>query len=345
MPLYSPSTAASSTTELVVALSDETTNLATGTAKLTMRMPHGMSLTGVRSSLATASSSGLVTVDINIGGTSILSTKLSIDATERTSTTAATPAVLSTTDLWDDGELTFDIDAAGTGAKGLKVSLIGTRADVSAPLGGSGIAFVASTNTTYAGSRTTTTVTKPTGTTDGDYVILGIFTGAASEAPDPTPPAGFTLIAGPVDATDGSFNVETRVYGKVASSEGSSWAFTHSTASSQGFALTYRGVNASTQLDVSSTGNTSSGTTSTANQVTTVTNDAMLVFVEHDWGVNTANLTAPTGFTERIEVNPLMYVAEKLAATAGATGNVTFTNNNSGGSDAWGAALIALRPA
>lgn len=111
-----------------VALSDETTAITTGTAKATIRMPFAMTLTGVRASLSTASSSGLVTVDINEGGASILSTKLTIDATEKTSTTAAAASVISDAALADDAEITFDIDTAGTGATGLKVWLIGTRA-------------------------------------------------------------------------------------------------------------------------------------------------------------------------------------------------------------------------
>ena len=121
-------TAATSGTEaLQVAVSDETTPLTTGTLKLTFRMPFALTLTTVRSSVSTASSSGLVTVDIKQNGTTILSTALSIDATEKTSTTAATPAVISNTALTDDAEITIDITAAGTAAKGLKVTLIGTR--------------------------------------------------------------------------------------------------------------------------------------------------------------------------------------------------------------------------
>lgn len=111
-----------------VAVSDETTSLTTGAAKITFRMPFAMTLTAVRSSLTTVSSSGLVTVDIKESGTTILSTALSIDASEKTSTTAATPAAISDAALADDAEITVDITAAGTGAKGLKVTLIGTRA-------------------------------------------------------------------------------------------------------------------------------------------------------------------------------------------------------------------------
>lgn len=115
--------------EIQLAASDETTALTTGTAKLTFRMPHAMTLTSVRASLTTAQTSGSIfTVDINEAGSSILSTKLTIDNTEKTSVTAATPPVISDTALADDAEITIDIDQIGDGtAKGLKITLIGTR--------------------------------------------------------------------------------------------------------------------------------------------------------------------------------------------------------------------------
>ncbi len=112
-----------------LACSDETTALTAGTAKVTFRMPYAMRLSSVRASLTTAQASGSIfTVDINESGTSILSTKLTIDNTEKTSTTAATPAVISDSALADDAEITIDIDQIGDGtAKGLKITLIGTR--------------------------------------------------------------------------------------------------------------------------------------------------------------------------------------------------------------------------
>lgn len=112
------------------ACSDETTALTTGTAKITFRMPHAMTLTEVRASLNVAgTTSGITTIDINEGGVSILSTKLTIDLTEKTSVTATTPAVISDATLADDAEITVDIDAISGGAteKGLKITLIGTR--------------------------------------------------------------------------------------------------------------------------------------------------------------------------------------------------------------------------
>jgi hypothetical protein len=112
---------------LLLAVSDEVNAITAGTGKLTFRMPFALTLTEVRANLKTDSSSGAVTVDINENGSSILSTKLTIDATEKTSTTAATPPVISDPDLADDAEITIDIDGAGTGAVGLKVTLIGER--------------------------------------------------------------------------------------------------------------------------------------------------------------------------------------------------------------------------
>lgn len=114
---------------LVIAASDETTALTTGAAKVTFRIPYAFTLTAVRASLATAQSSGsILTVDVNEGGSSILSTKLTIDNGEKTSTTAAAAPVMSDTSLADDAEITIDIDQVGDGtAKGLKVTLIGHR--------------------------------------------------------------------------------------------------------------------------------------------------------------------------------------------------------------------------
>lgn len=115
---------------IAVAASDETTALTAGTAKVTFRMPYAFTLSAVRASLTTAQATGSTfTVDINEGGTSVLSTKITIDNTEKTSTTAATAAVISDTALADDAEITIDIDQVGDGtAAGLKVYLIGQPA-------------------------------------------------------------------------------------------------------------------------------------------------------------------------------------------------------------------------
>jgi hypothetical protein len=117
-------------TEIQVACSDETTALTAGTNKITFRMPYAMTLTQVRASVTTAPTGSTLIVDINEGGTSILSTKLSIDAAEKTSITAATLPVIGDSALANDAEITIDIDQVGStvAGAGLKVTLIGTRA-------------------------------------------------------------------------------------------------------------------------------------------------------------------------------------------------------------------------
>jgi len=115
---------------IIIACSDETTALTVGLAKVTFRMPYAMTITGISASLSTAQTSGsILTVDINETGTSILSTKLTIDNSEKTSLTAATPVVISDTGLAADAEIAIDIDQIGDStAKGLKVIINGTRA-------------------------------------------------------------------------------------------------------------------------------------------------------------------------------------------------------------------------
>jgi len=117
------------TTSFVVACSDESTALTTGT-KLTMRMPYAFTVTEVRASLTTAGTgANLVTLDIEQGGTSILSTKITIDATETTSTTSATPPVILTSALTNDASIDFDVDQIDSGgvSAGLKMYIIGYR--------------------------------------------------------------------------------------------------------------------------------------------------------------------------------------------------------------------------
>jgi len=122
-------TQAASTITALIAASDETTDLTTGTAKATFRIPKAITLTEVRASVTTAPTGSTIIVDINESGSTILSTKLTIDATEKTSTTAATPPVISDSSLADDAEITIDIDQIGStiAGAGLKIWLIGTR--------------------------------------------------------------------------------------------------------------------------------------------------------------------------------------------------------------------------
>jgi len=113
---------------IIIAVGDESTVLSVGTAKIKFRIPMSFTVDEVRASLVVAGTgAALVTVDINEAGTSILSTKITIDATEKTSKTAAIPPVISDASIADDAEMSIDIDVIDTDnvAAGLKVTLIG----------------------------------------------------------------------------------------------------------------------------------------------------------------------------------------------------------------------------
>lgn len=113
----------------MLALSDETSDLETGTSKTTIRMPFPMVLTEIRGSVNTAPTGANIIVDINQGGTSILSSRLVIDAGDKTSVGSSSPYTIVNSSLTDDAEITLDIDQIGStiAGKGLKVSLIGYR--------------------------------------------------------------------------------------------------------------------------------------------------------------------------------------------------------------------------
>jgi hypothetical protein len=185
----------SNVTTLIVTCSDETTAITTGTAKVKFRMPFAMTLIEVRGSLSTAQTSGSIfTVDVNESGTSVLSTKLTLDNNETTSTTAATQPVISDSALTEDAEISIDIDQVGNGtAKGLKVYLIGplTPEDFTGITGPTGTAGAAGV-TGPAG------IAGPTGATGS--------TGAASTVTGPTGATGAGS-TGPTGSTGSSSGV------------------------------------------------------------------------------------------------------------------------------------------
>ena len=117
------------TESIIVAASDETTALTTGTGKMTFYVPYNFTISEVFIGNTAASSSGAVQVNVKKNGTTIFTTKPSIGASQNTSLSGSgsVAAVLSTTSLSKGDKMTIDIDTAGTTAAGLKVYFIGRR--------------------------------------------------------------------------------------------------------------------------------------------------------------------------------------------------------------------------
>ena len=118
------------TTSFVIACSGTTETLTTGNAKMTFRMPYAYTIDSVRASLTSAgSTSGTTTIDINEAGSTILSTKITIDYGDTTSIGASAAPVVRDSSLADNAIITIDIDAVTGGADetGLIVYIIGNK--------------------------------------------------------------------------------------------------------------------------------------------------------------------------------------------------------------------------
>ena len=90
-------------------------------------MPFAFTLTEVRAFVNTAPTGAALTFDIEESGSTILSTLITIDATEKTSESASTPPVISDTALADDAIISFNCDQIGSTVAGAggKIMLIG----------------------------------------------------------------------------------------------------------------------------------------------------------------------------------------------------------------------------
>lgn len=114
-----------------IALSDLTTALIAAVNVGYFRVYAPFRVLTLYASLLTVSSSGLVTLDINVNGATVLATKLSIDANEKDNTTAVTPYIWigspapTFRDFAVGDEVKIDLDAAGTGAMGLILYMVG----------------------------------------------------------------------------------------------------------------------------------------------------------------------------------------------------------------------------
>lgn len=110
---------------LLYALSDESTAISTTSTALVVRAPFNITLTNIRLSLKTPSSSGVVRVSMLVDSVDFFTTMPSVNSGSKTSVGATTPHVFAHTFIDDDSEIIFGIDLAGTGAVGLKATLYG----------------------------------------------------------------------------------------------------------------------------------------------------------------------------------------------------------------------------
>jgi len=114
-----------------IALGDESTVLSTASTSVpvvTYNIPYGFEVTNVIIS-ATIAGTGvnLVTVDVHDDGTTIFSTKVTLDATEKTSATSSTQPVINSGTIVANSLIEIFVDVVDTDnvCAGLKVWLVG----------------------------------------------------------------------------------------------------------------------------------------------------------------------------------------------------------------------------
>ena len=117
------------TTSFVVACSDETSDLETGDDKAQIRLPFQFELTSISANVNTAPTGSTISIQVQEDGSDILSTPITIDASETTSESAAAPPVISDSTLASNSIISIDLDQIGstTAGTGLKINLVGYR--------------------------------------------------------------------------------------------------------------------------------------------------------------------------------------------------------------------------
>jgi len=254
------------------------------------------------------------------------------------------------------GPSTFNVAVTGmTGAGNVVASipaavvtdLAGNANSASSSVGTTPAFASAGTYLTYA-SHTNSTLVAPAGIANGDLLVAYLFNlGPNPTAPAVTAPAGWTEIPGsPSSVTDGSANGRYHIFSKIASNESGDYTFTHATSNSCGVVCRYTGADQASPLAPLPSVNTGTGTTATANGITTGIPNTLVIFTEHDWASVALDSVVPPGttptFTERTDA-VLLYIADGTLATAGPTGNKAHTNNSASG-EPWAAYLIGLKP-
>ena len=118
------------TNSFVIACSSESDDLEVGDDKAQIQLPFAFELTSITANVNTAPTGADILIQVQEDGADIMSGNgITIDATETSSTTSATPPTITDSTLALNSIISVDLDQVGstlTGT-GLKINLIGYR--------------------------------------------------------------------------------------------------------------------------------------------------------------------------------------------------------------------------
>ncbi len=198
----------------------------------------------------------------------------------------------------------------------------------------------------------TTVVTKPTGTVDGDLLIVFVGSNARTETVNSVP-SGWTLIVS--DDSAAANNAILYTYYKIASSEGASWTWgwTGSTANKGWGALRFDTFQTASPINTSAIGqDTNDGTANYTNTITPTVDNCMLVMIAlakdnsttgaSGYAITTSNPT----WTERIDAdlgtNTTIVAATAIRPQTTATGDSFINWGTDEGTEDSQCAIIAI---
>jgi hypothetical protein len=217
---------------------------------------------------------------------------------------------------------------------GARAAVIGALTAAALPaVANADVAFRSATAAANA-TASTLTLTRPTAVQAGDVLLATV---DARGNPSVTPPSGWTLVRNDANST----TQVKATYSRVATaSEPASWTFTLSAAqAASGAVLDYTGVDTTTPVAASAGQINNNWGVSTQTAPTVTTTAANSVVVSLFGTSNAASATPGTGLTERADAASTAgsfavdtEAADRVVATAGATGTSTATSNVNGAS-------------
>lgn len=197
--------------------------------------------------------------------------------------------------------------------------------------------FRAAANT-HNTSTNSNTVTKPTGTLDGDVMVAIVYINDSTATI--TPPANWTLI----DTINTTISGKMSTYYKVASSEGANyqWDFSVTNRNSAAIASFYQGLRGT--IDAHGVQANGAGTNAIAPSITPTVTNSTLVFLCCQDTTATSTYTPPTGMTEVLDTGGVsaIEIAYSFQESAVATGTKTAVPTDT--TDQNAAFLVALVP-
>jgi hypothetical protein len=217
------------------------------------------------------------------------------------------------------------------------------------------VTFVAASSIVKQVTTGSIVLNKPTGVVDGD-VMFTFHMKDGSGGWTITPPAGWTTLISPV-GIDTPDSQTFALYYKVASSEGTTYTWTHDSNSRTISVVTAWHNNAASPVNASNSSTNASANatpiTVTGPTITTTQNGCMIVhFAGGDPDTSTTgSWTVPTGYTSRVSdydtASPAsgwmpILIADKIQTSAGATGTVSSTLTPASGNAGWFAATVAI---